>query len=107
MLALSQYEAGRRIDPIYTQLVQVPRTLPFSRLFGARSLVRQMWKMGTTGFKDQPLRLFTFSTWRKGQGGQLPSGPPLVHCLALLSVIGDLPFASLAASRVLPSSSPV
>nr|URQ57273.1 Hypothetical protein [Providencia alcalifaciens] len=69
MLALSQYSAGSRIDPIYTQLAQVPRTLPFSRLFGARSLVRQMWKMGTTGLKGQPPRLFTFSTWRKGQGG--------------------------------------
>ncbi len=68
MLALSQAKAERWIDHIYTQLAQVPRTLSFSRLFGARSLARQMWKMGTTGLKGQPLRLFTFSTWRKGLG---------------------------------------
>nr|WP_282565749.1 hypothetical protein [Providencia rettgeri] len=34
-------------------------------------------------------------------------GSLLVHCLAALSVNGDLPFASLAASRVLPISSSV
>ncbi|MEQ5621971.1 hypothetical protein AB7W40_23235 [Providencia rettgeri] len=40
-------------------------------------------------------------------GVQLPARPPLAHCLAALSVNGDLPFASLAASRVLSFSSPV
>ncbi|WP_272682052.1 hypothetical protein [Providencia sp. PROV129] len=50
--------------------------------------------------------LYVFNVAQRA-GGQLPAGPPLVHCLAALSVNGDLPFASLAASRVLPSSSPV
>lgn len=68
MLALSQYQAERRIDPIYTQLAQVPRMLLFTRLFGARSRARQMWKMGTTGLKGQPLRLFTFQRGAKGRG---------------------------------------
>ncbi|MBZ3683364.1 hypothetical protein J1N41_19560 [Providencia rettgeri] len=50
---------------------------------------------------------FTVFNVAQRAGVQLPAGPPLVHCLAALSVNGDLPFASLAASRVLPSSSPV
>ncbi|WP_273818528.1 hypothetical protein [Providencia rettgeri] len=50
---------------------------------------------------------FTVFNVAQRAGVQLPAGPPLVHCLAALSVNGDLPFASLAASRVLPFSSPV
>ncbi|MBQ0399629.1 hypothetical protein J7S99_18790 [Providencia rettgeri] len=65
-----------------------------------------MWTMWITGLKGQPLRLFTLTRGAKGRGAA-PCGTALTHCLAALSVNGDLPFASLAASRVLPSSSPV
>ncbi|HHR6154877.1 TPA: hypothetical protein ACS72M_003765 [Providencia alcalifaciens] len=69
MLALSQYSLRCRIAPIYTQLALVPRTLSFTRLFGGRSLARQMWQMGTTSLKGQRLRLFTLTPGADGSKG--------------------------------------
>ncbi|MEZ2759585.1 hypothetical protein ACBQ54_18035 [Providencia vermicola] len=65
-----------------------------------------MWTMWITGLTSTTAPFTVFNVAQRA-GVQLPTGPPLVHCLATLSVNGDLPFASLAASRVLPSSSPV
>ncbi|MGF7410793.1 hypothetical protein [Providencia alcalifaciens] len=65
-----------------------------------------MWTMWITGLTSTTAPFYVFNVAQR-VGVQLPAGPPLVHCLAMLSVNDDLPFASLAASRVLPSSSPV
>ncbi|MDH2379554.1 hypothetical protein ROW55_022165 [Providencia rettgeri] len=65
-----------------------------------------MWTMWITGLTSTAATFYVFNVAQRA-GVQLPAGPPLVHCLATLSVNGDLPFASLAVSRVLPSSSPM
>lgn len=107
MLALSQYKAERRIDPIYTQLAQVPRTLLFTRLCGARSRARQMWKMGTTGLKGQPMRLFTLARGAKDRHASSLRELLLINRLTWLSSKDALRFDSLAASRVAAFSATV
>lgn len=89
MLALSQYQAERRIDPIYTQLAQVPYAFVHAPLWGAFTGSPNVENGDNRLERSTAAPFHVFNVAQKA-GVQLPAGPPLIHCLAMLSVIDAL-----------------